>query len=300
MLLVTGITGHSGRYFLQRLIKEKYPEPVRFIVRPTSKIELIKNSGLNFDLAVGDLNDPVFLSNAMEGVTQILSIYRIIHSVDIVQQALAHNVERVILVHTCGMYSKHKSASEGYIEIEKKVKELVRGSDLQLTILRPTMIYGNPCDQNVIKFIKMVDHLKVFPIIDKGEAFLQPVHAQDLGNAYYDVLTNPNTIGKDYDLSGSEPITLREFLELIASLLGIDRYFISVPMNVGVFLAKALKLFTLGKFDYIEKVLRLGEDRSRSHEPATIDFGFSPLPLEEGLKREIDLYLKGKGKVKRP
>ena len=297
MLLVTGMTGHSGRYFLERLEKENYEGPIRCIVRPTSDIKALEASKLNIEFVTGNLEDVKFISEAMEGVTTVLSIYRIVYSIDIIEQAIAHNVERVILIHTCGMYSKYKSASEGYLKIEKKVKELVAESELQLTILRPTMIYGNPIDNNVIKFIKMVDKFRFFPVIDGGASLLQPVHAQDLGNAYYDVLTNSNTIGKNYDLSGDEPITIIAFLQLIAELLGKKRSFFSVPMGIGVFMARALKTFTIGKVDYVEKVLRLGEDRSRSHEKATQDFGFMPMPLKEGLKREIDLYLKAKKEV---
>jgi len=65
MLLVTGMTGHSGRYFLERLIKEKYDEPIRCIVKPTSNIKLLENSGLNIEYAKGDLDDLKFLSKAM-------------------------------------------------------------------------------------------------------------------------------------------------------------------------------------------------------------------------------------------
>jgi hypothetical protein len=48
---------------------------------------------------------------------------------------------------------------------------------------------------------------------------------------------------------------------------------------------------------YLVQKNRRGEDRSRFHEHATIDFGFKPMPLEVGLRREVNLYLKAKGKV---
>lgn len=59
MLLVTGITGHSGRYFLQELIKNKYEGIIRCIVRETSDTWMLDNSGLKIEKAVGDLTDPV-------------------------------------------------------------------------------------------------------------------------------------------------------------------------------------------------------------------------------------------------
>ena len=41
MLLVTGITGHTGRYFLQELINHKYDGAIRCIVRETSDTSIL-------------------------------------------------------------------------------------------------------------------------------------------------------------------------------------------------------------------------------------------------------------------
>ena len=49
MLLVTGITGHTGRYFLQELINNKYKGPIGCIVRETSDTSLLDGSGLNIE-----------------------------------------------------------------------------------------------------------------------------------------------------------------------------------------------------------------------------------------------------------
>ena len=62
-------------------------------------------------------------------------------------------------------------------------------------------------------------------------------------------------------------------------------------MGVGVAGAKAVKALSRGRVDYVEKVLRLGEDRSFSHEAAARDFGYEPEPFEVGLKREVEEYL---------
>ena len=42
------------------------------------------------------------------------------------------------------------------------------------------MIYGSLDDQNMSVFIKMVDKLKIFPVINGGKYSLQPVHQEDL------------------------------------------------------------------------------------------------------------------------
>ena len=65
MLLVTGITGHTGRYFLQELINHKYDGAIRCIVRETSDTSILDASGLNIEKFYGDLNDEKFIKSTM-------------------------------------------------------------------------------------------------------------------------------------------------------------------------------------------------------------------------------------------
>lgn len=88
MLLVTGITGHSGSYFLQELIKNNYKEPIRCFVRHTSDTGLLDNSGLNIEKVVGDLNDPDILDKAMVGVDTVMHISSIFYSVAVLKAAI--------------------------------------------------------------------------------------------------------------------------------------------------------------------------------------------------------------------
>jgi len=294
LLLVTGITGHSGKYFLQELIDHKYEGAIRCIVRENSDTSLIDNSGLNIEKVYGNLEDEEFMNLAMDGINTVVHIASIFYSVTVMKAAIKNNVKRSILVHTTGIYSKYKSASEEYKNIEKEIHELINEnrSKICLTILRPTMIYGYINDRNMIVFIKMVDKLRIFPIIDHGKNLLQPVNGRDLGKAYFKVLMNSNIPSGDYILSGEKPVTMKELFSFISQLLGKKTVFINVPLSLGVFLAKILKVCSLGKVDYIEKVQRMGEDRSYSHELAIKDFGYEPMALTEGLKIEVEEYKK--------
>jgi nucleoside-diphosphate-sugar epimerase len=110
----------------------------------------------------------------MENVVTILHIAGIHTSINIVRSAIGNNVKRIILVHTTGIYSKYKSASKEYLSIEDEIYSLVKDKDINLTILRPTMIYGSIRDSNIITFIKMVDKLKLFPIVNHANYSLQP------------------------------------------------------------------------------------------------------------------------------
>jgi len=292
MLLVTGITGHTGRYFLQELINHKYEGPIRCIVRETSDTSLLDNSGLNIEKVYGDIHDEAFLEKVTEGVHEIIHIINIRHTLRVLNAAIKNNVKRIVSVHTTGIFSKFRIASEEYVIIEKEIKDILSNNDISMSILRPTMIYGDVCDRNMSKFIKMVDRFRVFPVINHGKSLIQPVNARDLGKAYYDVLMMPAEKAKsEYILSGEKPITILEAFKLISKNLGKKTTFISFPLGFGVFLAKVLKGISLGKIDYVERVQRMSEDRSFSHKEATNDFGYRPEPFEVGIAREVKEYL---------
>ncbi|WP_373899179.1 SDR family oxidoreductase [Haloimpatiens sp. FM7315] len=292
MLLVTGITGHSGRYFLQELIDNKYEGTIRCIVREISDTSMLDNSGLKIEKVVGELTDQEFVDKCMKGIDTILHIAGIQKTLNVIKPAVKNEVGRVIVVHTTGIYSKFKSASEEYKNIEIEMKEIVNGTNMNITILRPTMIYGNIIDLNMSKFIKMVDKLRLFPVIDHGNSLIQPVNARDLGKAYYQVLTKEaERLKPEYILSGEKPITMVEAFRLISSNLGKKTVFISFPLGIGVFMAMVLKVITLGKIDYIERVQRMGENRSFPHKDATVDFGYNPMLFEDGIKIEVKQYM---------
>lgn len=293
MLLVTGITGHTGRYFLQELISHKYQGSIRCIVRKTSDTSLLDKSGLKIEKVYGDLNDKEFIKNAMNGVDEVMHIYNIHHSPMIIETAIEHNVNRAILVHTTGIYSNFKYASQAYKDAEKKVTELTSSPNCptKITILRPTMIYGDLCDSNISKFIKMIDKLRIMPVINHGKSLIQPVNARDLGKAFYTVLALPEkTEGKIFDLSGEKQLQMIEVLKIINDELNKKTIFISIPLGLGVLFARIAKIITFGKLDYVEKVQRMAEDRSYSHEEAKNDFDYKPMSFKKGIQIEVEQY----------
>ena len=207
--------------------------------------------------------------------------------------AIKNNVRRIILVHTTGIYSKFKSASEIYKNIEMNIEKMLQKSNrpIGLIYLRPTMIYGNIHDRNIIIFIKMLDKYRWFPVIEHGKSLIQPVNGRDLGKAYYQILMKTDIINGDYVLSGEKPISILDLYRLISNFLGKKTVYFNIPLWLGLFVARFFKFFTLGKIDYIEKVQRMCEDRCFSHDVATRDFGYKPMSLEEGIKIEVEEYL---------
>jgi len=296
MLLITGITGHSGKYFLQELIKNNYETRIRVVIRGNDSFDYLEKSGLNIEILKGNLSDQSFLENALKDVDTLFHIASIFYSVNVVKAAVSNGVKRIILVHTTGIYSKFKSASYEYKAIEDQVHLLIgnSGESIKLTILRPTMIFGYENDRNIYKFIRFVDMMPIIPVIDRGKGLIQPVHGKDLGKAYFQVLVS-NNIAQEYILSGERSLSMRELFTLIGECLGKQKYFISIPTQLGVLLAQIAKIVTLGRFDNVERVQRMSENRNFSHKHATRDFNYDPENFNYNLKNEVLLYKDRKG-----
>lgn len=312
-VVITGITGKSGQYFLKHILKEK--EKLKdycfvFLCRKvgahsqnTEGYTLLKHAleeeGVNLSVLEVDLKKQEEVKKVFqEPVYMLFHAASVKMSMDIVPIAMEAGVDNYVLVHTTGIYSKYKAAGEEYRQIEKKISKLKKeyqekGRKIAITILRPTMIYGDLNDKNVSTFIKMVDKLRVFPTVNGAHYDLQPVWCGDLGKAYYDVMVNWEvTKDKEYILSGGAPIQLREMFEVMAKQLKVKNIFVSCPFPIAYAGSWIIYLATLKKIDMREKVQRLVEPRAFDHETATRDFGYHPVTFEIGVREEIQMYRK--------
>jgi nucleoside-diphosphate-sugar epimerase len=290
VLYVTGITGHTGRWFLDRLVKNNYQGKIRCLVRESSNTTLIDESGLNIEKVYGSLEDRIFLELSMAGVNKVVHIASILTSNNVIEAAIKNNVKWAILVHTTGRYSKYKSASEEYINTEDNL--LKKRDQIGITVLRPTMIYGSSHDRNMYKLIDFLYRHKFFPLFGNGENLMQPVHAKDLGYAYYDVLVNADkTFNKEYNLSGRAPIKYIDLVRCVSETLGRKNIIVKIPLWFSIVSAKIYNVVSKNAIISVEQVLRMQEDKAFSYEDAINDFNYSPVSFEEGIIAEVEEYI---------
>lgn len=298
ILVLTGSTGKkSGGILTKNIgenlerIQEMFSDGIRAVVRATSNTENLDRIIPNIQKCIGELTDITFLKKSFKDADTIVHVAGIHWSKEVVEAAAYCKVRRLVLVHTTGIYSKYKAAGEEYRRIDDYVYKTCKENNILLTILRPTMIYGNVQDNNVVTFIKMVDKLPLMPVVNGARYELQPVHYKDLGDAYFTVLMNEKaTANKDFVLSGGEPILLRDMLIEIGKNLGKKVKFISCPYWIAYSGACVLYAVTLTKKDYREKVQRLCEPRVYSHDAAAKAFGYSPRSFKVGIVDEVKEY----------
>lgn len=301
-LILTGVTGaKSGGVFVEYIsrnigaVNELFSGGISIICRgssDTKKVEMLLPSA---KIICCNFSEVDSLTAAMKGADTVFHVAGIPLSREVADAAAKAEVRRLIVVHTTGIYSKYKSVGAEYREIDKYVENVCRNSKIHLTVLRPTMIYGNIKDRNVSTFVKMVDKLPIMPVVRDARFELQPVNYKDLGKAYFNVLMNEEkTMDKNYNLSGGEVIQLREMLTIIGEHLGKKVVFIHCPYWVAYSGAWVLYALTFGRKDYREKVQRLCEVRVFDHSKATQDFGYQPMLFKEGIIDEVNDYIQNK------
>ena len=292
-LIIFGARGNTANYFLKILEKEKFEGEITVVSRDKNKNNYFKQFKLNFKILNGDIKETNFLEKCFDNIDTVLNLANMENSPKIVEIGSKHKVKWFILVHSTMIFSKNKSKFIlNRINIEKDLLK----KNKNLTILRPTMIYGNKRDINISRLIKYLDKFKIFPIFGNGKNLLQPVYVNDLSKSYFNVIKNKNvTFNKSYNLAGKNSIEYLKILKIIESALKKKIIFIRLPINISVILVKILNILFFGKFPInSSQVRRQSEDKIFSFNEATIDFNFNPIKIEEGLKLQIKDYLNTK------
>lgn len=284
MILVTGATGHTGRFVVQQLLERFPPTRIRCLVRPTSDHAFLKR--LSVSLAVGNLESEADVWAAMQGVETVIHIANIRFSPVVATAAAACGAHHVVLVHTTGMFSRYQEYAAEYQRIEETVCALLNRERVNYTIIRPTMIYGGFRDYNFHKLILVLSRVPVFPLFGDGNGRMQPVHAEDLATSIVNSVHNPQAYNRSFNVSGGSVHTYREILVMVSRLLGRRVLLVSIPLQLSIWLVRLLSSLRLSPVT-VEQVKRLSEDKVFDHSPAREALGFRPRDLETGLRQQM-------------
>ncbi len=287
MLLVTGATGHTGRFLLEELKNSGKDYKIRCFVRKDSpRIKYLEN--YDVEIAFGDMEDEASLKNALKNVETVIHIVNIKYSPVIAGLSAEAGVRKIIFIHTTGMFSKFRALAEDYKKIEDYI---IENCKIDYVILRPTMIYGTTNDHNMHKLIQYIKGHNIFPVFGSGKSLMQPVHARDLARAVVLAMDAPGAVNKGYNISGGNALSYREILKLIAGRVNPGIRFIYIPYRISMILGGLYNLVfhMAGKKGQIsiEQIKRLSENKNYDFYEAQKDFGYSPITFEEGIEEEI-------------
>ena len=276
-ILVSGGTGLLGQGLL-RVLQENDEHEVRCLVRRTSLVDRLKG----LELAYGDAGDAGSMAQALRGMDAFVHIAGIQYTPEVLDAMRQAWVERLVIVSSTSAHSRFEFRSAPRLVNEA----LLAGSDLQWTVVRPSMIYGSELDHNMHKLLRFLDRSPVFPLFGSGENLWQPVYYEDLARGLYAVLTKSGTDGQVYDLPGPKPLTYLNLVRTAAGALGKSTRIVRIPAEP---VRRALVLserIGLPLPVSSEQVLRLREDKAYSYEKAREELGYAPRTFKEGITLE--------------
>jgi uncharacterized protein YbjT (DUF2867 family) len=248
---VFGGTGFLGRRIVERLSREG--ATLRVAVRHPDRVDTLTasiGSGRAIPIAA-DVREPSTVAAAIAGSESVVNAvsayvekrgvtYTAVHVHGAGNIAAACQQQSVArLVHISGIGANPASRSP-YIRARGLGELAAQKAFPPATVLRPSAMFA--VDDGLLGVLaKLAGSTPIIPLIGGGRTRLQPVHVNDVAEAVYQSLRNPDAVGKTYELTGPETYTIREILDLVLASKGRSRRFISIPFALASPLARVLE-----------------------------------------------------------
>lgn len=273
MILVTGARGVVGAPLVERLEQEG-----------RAYLSVSRASSAGHNQLQWDLHEPAEpeVLQAMAQVDVLIHcapIWLLAERLIDLQQT---NLKRIVVFSSTSVLSKVDSTNkqeQGLVaqlkQAEHNITEFCLKHDWQLTILRPSLIYGYGRDQNISHIAGMIKRFGFMILVGQGTGKRQPVHADDLVEASLAVLENPECIGKVYNLAGNEVLSYRAMVERV--FIGLEKKprIVALPlMLVRLVLGLAAKI---SSFSYTPEMAdRMNQNMNYDFSEAQTDFAYRP------------------------
>ncbi|TWI06828.1 complex I NDUFA9 subunit family protein [Aerolutibacter ruishenii] len=239
-VVVLGGTGFVGRHLVPRVLRDGHRVTV-----VTRGLTADTRAALSREASVreGDVHDAAFLANVFEDADAVVNLTGILNEKgdrgDGFERVFVGVTETVIaamkasgtkrLLEMSALNAGHGESH--YLQSRGRAEAKVRGSGLEWTIFRPSVIAG-PGDGLFCRFDKLLGAAPVLPVA-RGHARFQPVWVEDVAEAYARALTDAGSIGQVYELVGPDVLTLAEIVRLTAQARGRHRTVLALSERLG-------------------------------------------------------------------
>lgn len=217
-IFLTGATGFVGSRLLARL--QHGADPVTALVRrecPGENIRLIRGAleaPECYREALAETRTVVHLA-AVTGKASRSEYFRVNREGTraLVEAAAAAGVPRFIFVSSvaAGFADQWRYF---YAQSKREAERLVAQSGMEYAVVRPTMIFGPQAP--VLAGLAKLARLPVTPLFAGGRALAQPIHVDDLNAVLEELLARPKLPQGIVEVAGSEQVSMRSLLRLIA------------------------------------------------------------------------------------
>lgn len=293
--LVLGGSGFLGRYVCEHLQRQGW-----HITVPTRQYAAGKHLLSLPSLQLEEVNvfEPGVLARLLPGCDAVINLVGVLHGSEktftqvhadwprqVASACAQTGVRRLVHISALGAdargpskYQRSKAAGEAVLQLQ----EAAKSGTLDLTILRPSVIFGRE-DNFMNLFARLQKYLPVVPLASAG-ARLQPVWVRDVARAIVYALDDDAAIGQTYEACGPDVFTLGELVHLAGCWAGVSggrgRPVIGMPMAIGKLQALMMELVSSRPLMSRDNLDSLRVDNVASGQlPGLAALGISAAPL---------------------
>ena len=269
---VIGGTGFVGSYLVDALADAGHE--IRLLVRPGSEHKLLRKT----QTVSGDVSSPEALNTALEGGDAVIYCVGLLREfprrgitfettqyqgvVDTVAAAKNTGVKRMLLMSAIGV----KEPGTKYQSTKRRAEAHAFESGLDVTVLRPSVIFGDP--RGTMEFATQLHRDMVrppMPAVNFAGVEMSPLHVEDVAAAFVAALEDDGTIGKTLELAGPEVLSWSDMLQRVAKAAGKSKLMLPMPlwlMKVGATLFDWLPFYPVTR----DQLIMLEEGNTGSSE----------------------------------
>jgi NADH dehydrogenase len=284
---IIGGTGFVGGYLVDALLADG--NDLAALIRPGSEAKL--RGGDKVRSVAGDLSSRESLATLVrdcdaviynvgllrefprQGITFESAQYQGV--VDTVAAMRDAGVSRLLLMSAIGV----KDPGTAYQSTKFRAEQYAFASGLDVTVLRPSVIFGDP--RGTMEFATQLYRDMVKPPLP-GVAFpgveMAPVAVEDVADAFVSALHDDRTIGQTIELAGPEVLSWEEIFERITQAAGKSKYVLTMPlslMRVGATMFDWLPFYPVTR----DQLTMLEEGNTASPEGLQQLIGRAPRPM---------------------
>lgn len=167
---------------------------------------------------------------------------------NVVRAAENNDVDRYVHLSALGADPDGPTA---YIRAKGRAEEIVTDSDLDYTIFRPSVVFGEGGE--FLSFTKLLAPPYVSPLPGGGRTRFQPLWVGDFVPMLADAAEDDEHAGEIYEVAGPDQLTLAEIAKLIHESEGRSTTVVPIPMGlarVGLSVGGAIPGFPMGADQY--------------------------------------------------
>lgn len=293
-VLVAGGTGFIGSYLCRALVEDGH-EVTAMSSSPAETPEGV-------DSAVGDVTAYDSIAPAVEGHDAVVNLVALsplfepkggnvmhdrVHrggTENLVRACEEAGADRFLQLSALGADPDGDTA---YIRAKGEAEGIVRGSDLDWTVFRPSVVFGEGGE-----FVSFTKRLKgmfapgvpLYPLPGGGKTRFQPIHVEDLVPMLVAALESDVHVGETYEVGGPEVLTLRQVTELVyeAERKGVRIVPLPMPLaKIGLSVLGVVPGFPMGGDQY----------RSLKFDNTTADNDVDAFDVDEAEMTTLSAYL---------